>query len=154
MCFGDFVKVNYRQYLDVSNFWFISNKYMIETRREMFGFLKALKMRIYPVTTFDDREKAFESKFAHDEEIMFKVRARRNRLFGEWVAAELGITGDDVSAYAGDVVAADLEEEGDDDIMRKVAADYDAKNVAFNADTLSAKLNDFLSVAKEQIMSE
>lgn len=106
------------------------------------------------MTTFDDREKAFENKFAHDEEIMFKVRARRNRLFGEWVAGELGITGDAVADYAGDVVAADLEEEGDDDIMRKVAADYEAKNAAFNKDAAMAKLNDFLGTAKEQIMSE
>ncbi|UTW56724.1 DUF1476 domain-containing protein [Kordiimonas sp. SCSIO 12610] len=106
------------------------------------------------MTTFDDREKAFESKFAHDAEIMFKVRARRNRLFGEWVAGELGITGDDVAAYAGDVVAADLEEEGDDDIIRKIAADYAEKNVAFNADAAIAKLNEFLGVAKEQMMNE
>ena len=106
------------------------------------------------MTTFDDREKAFENKFAHDEEIMFKVRARRNRLFGEWVAGELGITGGAIADYAGDVVAADLEEEGDDDIMRKIAADYDAKNVAFNKDIVSAKLNDFMGTAKEQIMSE
>lgn len=106
------------------------------------------------MTTFDDREKAFESKFAHDEEIMFKVRARRNRMFGEWIAGELGITGEDVSAYAGDVVAADLQEEGDEDIIRKIAADYDAKNAAFNREAALAKLNELMSVAKDQIMNE
>lgn len=106
------------------------------------------------MTTFDDREKSFENKFAHDEALMFKVRARRNRLFGEWLASELGKTGDAVKEYAGSIVAADLEEDGDGDVVRKVAADIDGTNVSMNDADIEAKLNSFMAEAKTQIMSE
>ncbi|WP_262695470.1 DUF1476 domain-containing protein [Kordiimonas aquimaris] len=106
------------------------------------------------MTTFDSREKAFENKFAHDEEMIFKARARRNRLFGEWLAGLLGLSGDAVKEYAGSVVAADLEEEGDGDVIRKVVADVEAKGLDMTASALEAKLVSFMPVAKEQIMSE
>jgi len=106
------------------------------------------------MTTFDDREKAFEQKFAHDAEIMFKVRARRNRLFGEWVAAELGIAGDEASDYASSVISADLEEEGDDDVFRKVKADYEARSVVYNDTDVRAKLKEFMAAAQGEVMSE
>lgn len=106
------------------------------------------------MTTFDNREKAFENKFAHDEELMFKARARRNRLFGEWLAGELGLSGDEVKEYAGSVVASDLEEEGDGDVIRKVFADAEAKGLDMSADELQAKLTSYMPIAQEQVMSE
>lgn len=106
------------------------------------------------MTTFDSREKAFENKFAHDEEMVFKARARRNRLFGEWLAGEMGMSGAEVKEYAGSVVAADLEEEGDDDVIRKVVKDIEGKGLSMTAKELEAKLNSFMPVAKEQVMSE
>lgn len=107
------------------------------------------------MTTFDDREKVFEGKFAHDAELIFKARARRNRLFGEWLATELlGLSGDDVKDYAGTVVTADLEEDGDDDVLRKVHADLEAKNVDLSDHRLEKKLEEYMSVAKQQIMAE
>ena len=75
------------------------------------------------MTTFDDRENAFENKFAHDQEMQFRAEARRNKLMGLWVADILGKTGDEAEAYARDVVKADFEEAGHEDVMRKVMAD-------------------------------
>ncbi|HET9904732.1 MAG TPA: DUF1476 domain-containing protein [Xanthobacteraceae bacterium] len=82
------------------------------------------------MTTFDKREEGFEKKFAHDEELRFKATARRNRLLGEWAAQKLGLTGDAATAYAKEVVMADFEEGGDDDVFRKIRKDFDAKGVA------------------------
>jgi hypothetical protein len=76
-----------------------------------------------PMTTFDDRENAFENKFAHDQEMQFKAEARRNKLLGLWAAELLGKTGDEADAYAIEVVKADFEEAGHEDVMRKVAGD-------------------------------
>lgn len=103
------------------------------------------------MTTFDNREQAFENKFAHDAEMQFKARARRNRLFGEWLAGELGLSGEDVADYAASIVKADLEEEGDADIMRKVNADLAAHNMTISEDKLETQLAEFLVVAKEQL---
>ena len=79
------------------------------------------------MTTFDDRESAFETKFAHDEEMRFKAVARRNRLLGLWAAGLLGKTGDEAAAYATEVVKADFQEAGDEDVIRKVASDLGSK---------------------------
>ena len=106
------------------------------------------------MTTFDSREKAFEDKFAHDADLMFKARARRNRLFGEWLAGEMGLSGDAVKDYAGSIVAADLEEEGDADVVRKVAADLEKSSVSMSDGEIEKKLNSFMDEAKAQIMSE
>lgn len=106
------------------------------------------------MTTFDNREHAFESKFAHDEEMIFKARARRNRLFGEWLAGEMGLTGDDVAAYAKEVVKSDLEEDGDQDVIRKVVADVEAKGLDLSAHRLEKHLHEFMDEAKRQIMAE
>lgn len=106
------------------------------------------------MTTFDDREKAFEDKFAHDADLVFKARARRNRLFGEWLAGEMGLSGDAVKEYAGSIVAADLEEEGDADVVRKVATDLEKSSVSMSDDEIEKKLNSFMDEAKAQIMSE
>jgi hypothetical protein len=78
------------------------------------------------MTTFNDRKDAFESKFAHDEELRFKAMARRNKLFGLWAAGQLGQTGAEADAYAKSVVVADFEEAGDDDVLRKVRKDLEA----------------------------
>lgn len=106
------------------------------------------------MTTFDNREQAFENKYAHDAEMMFKARARRNRLFGEWLAGELGLSGDEVKDYAASVVKADLEEEGDQDVIRKVMADIEAKGVDISVHRVEKQLDEFFATAKEQIMNE
>lgn len=106
------------------------------------------------MTTFDGREKAFENKFAHDADLMFRARARRDRLFGEWLAAEMGLTGDAIKQYAGSIVTADLEEEGDADVIRKVMADLDNSDLSMTAADVEKKLLSFMDEAKAQIMSE
>ncbi|ATI78807.1 MULTISPECIES: DUF1476 domain-containing protein [Sphingobium] len=75
------------------------------------------------MTTFDDRERAFENMFAHDQEMQFRIQARRNRLLGEWAAAKMGLTPEETDAYAKAVVQADFEEAGDEDVIRKLLGD-------------------------------
>ena len=103
------------------------------------------------MSTFDDREHAFEAKFAHDEEMIFKAVARRNKLTGLWAAELLGKTGDDALEYAKSVVIADFEEAGHEDVVRKLAADLGDKA---DADTIRAKMAELLPVAKAEIMKE
>ncbi|MCE8507006.1 DUF1476 domain-containing protein [Ruegeria pomeroyi] len=103
------------------------------------------------MTTFDDREHAFEAKFAHDEEMQFKAQARCNKMLGLWAAGLMGKTGDEAAAYAKTVVIADFEEAGHEDVVRKVTADLDG---LADADTVRAKMAELLPVAKAQIMSE
>jgi hypothetical protein len=81
------------------------------------------------MTTFDKREEGFEKQFAHDEELRFKANARRNKLLGLWAAGKLGLTGADADAYAKEVVVADFEEAGDNDVFNKIRKDFDAKGV-------------------------
>jgi hypothetical protein len=81
------------------------------------------------MTTFDKREEGFEKQFAHDEELRFKANARRNKLLGAWAASQLGLSGADADAYAKEVVMADFEEAGDEDVFRKIRKDFDAKGV-------------------------
>lgn len=103
------------------------------------------------MTTFDDRENAFENKFAHDEELKFKAEARRNKLLGLWVAGLLDKSGDAAAAYAKEVVASDFAEAGDEDVFRKVAADLGDKA---DAATIRAKMAELMAEAKRQIMNE
>ncbi|MBV7393362.1 DUF1476 domain-containing protein [Mameliella sediminis] len=103
------------------------------------------------MTTFDDRENAFENKYAHDEEMKFKAEARANKLLGIWAAELLGKSGDDANAYAIEVVKADFEEAGHEDVVRKVAGDLGDKATA---DEIRAKRAALLVVAKDQIMKE
>jgi hypothetical protein len=103
------------------------------------------------MTTFDDRENAFETKFAHDSEMQFRAEARRNKLLGLWAAGLLGKSEEDAAAYAMEVVSADFEEAGDEDVVRKVVADLVGKA---SADEVRAKLRELLPVAKAQLMSE
>jgi hypothetical protein len=103
------------------------------------------------MTTFDDREHAFEAKYAHDAEMQFKAEARRNKLAGLWAAELLGKSGDAAAAYAMEVVQADFEEAGIEDVVRKLAADLAGK---VSADEIRAKLLELLPVAKAQLISE
>lgn len=103
------------------------------------------------MSSFDDREAAFENKYAHDAEMQFKAQARRNKLLGLWGAELLGKSGADADAYAAEVVKSDLEEAGDEDVYRKVSADLGDR---VSEETLRQKMSELLSVAKEQIHSE
>lgn len=103
------------------------------------------------MTTFDKREEGFEKKFAHDEELRFKANARRNKLLGMWAAEKLGLVGPAAEAYAKEVVMADFEEAGDDDVMRKVRKDFDAKGVAQSDQQVRKAMDDLMAQAIEQI---
>ncbi|MBU2982220.1 DUF1476 domain-containing protein [Lentibacter algarum] len=103
------------------------------------------------MSTFDDRENAFESKFAHDEEMKFKAEARTNKLLGLWAAELLGKSDDEAAAYAKDVIKADFEEAGHEDVVRKVAADLGDKA---DADTIRAKRSELAIIAQQQVMTE
>jgi len=106
------------------------------------------KTEAYSMSTFDQREKDFERKFAHDEELRFKATARRNKLLGLWAAEKLGKSGADADAYARDVVAADFEEAGDEDVFRKVAKDLAGK--ASEQDVRTAMV-DLMAKAIDQV---
>lgn len=104
------------------------------------------------MTSFDDRKKAFEKKFAHDAEMAFKAAARRNRLLGHWLAPKLKI--EDVDGYARSVVVADLEEAGEEDVVRKVMADVKAAKANLSEAELRAKMAELSIEAMDQIMRE
>lgn len=103
------------------------------------------------MTTFDDRENAFENKFAHDEEMKFRAQARCNKLLGLWAAELLGKTGTDAEQYAKEVVIADFEEAGHEDVVRKVAGDLG--NLA-DENMIRSKMSELLKIAKEQMVKE
>ena len=103
------------------------------------------------MTSFDKREEGFEKKFAMDADQKFKAEARRNRLLGMWAAEKLGITGDAATAYAKEVVAADFEEAGDSDVLRKVSGDFKAKGVALTDQDLRAKMDELMATAVMQV---
>lgn len=106
------------------------------------------------MTSFEDREKGFERKFAHDEELKFKATARRNKLLGLWAAGEMGITGDAAQAYAREVIKADLEQPGEEDLFRKIRKDFDAKGVQQSDHQIRRKMSDLMSAAVAQIEDE
>jgi hypothetical protein len=106
------------------------------------------------MTGLDDRKKGHEQKFARDQEWDFKIKSRRNRLFGEWAAAKLGLAGDAVAAYAKEVVAADFEKPGDEDVIGKVAGDLAAKGVQVNDAQLRDEFQRLGVVARKQILGE
>lgn len=103
------------------------------------------------MSSFDKREEGFEKKFALDEEQKFKAEARRNRLLGMWAAEKLGITGDAAAAYAKEVVAADFEEAGDSDVVRKVMGDFTAKGIAMTEPQVRAKMDELMATAVTQV---
>ena len=103
------------------------------------------------MTTFDKREEGFEKKFAHDEELRFKASARRNKLLGLWAAEKMGLSGPAADAYAKEVVVADFEEAGDDDVLRKVNKDFEAKGVAQSDQQIRQMMDALMIQAIEQI---
>ena len=103
------------------------------------------------MSSFDKREEGFEKKFAHDEELRFKATARRNKLLGLWAAEKLGKTGTEAEAYAREVISADFEEAGDDDVFRKVQADLTAGGVVQSEHQIRRTMDELMTEAIEQI---
>ncbi len=106
------------------------------------------------MTSFEDREKGFERKFAHDEELRFKATARRNKLLGLWAAGEMGIKGDAAQGYAREVIKADLEQPGEEDVFRKIRKDFDAKGIEQSDHQIRRKMSDLMGEALGQIEAE
>ncbi len=102
----------------------------------------------------DERKKGFEGKFARDQELEFKILARRNKYLGVWVAEKLGLSGDSVQEYTSEVLKSDLEEEGDMDVFRKVRKDFDDKKISISDDELRQSMDQFLLQAKEEIIGK
>jgi hypothetical protein len=105
------------------------------------------------VTTFDKREQGFESKFAHDEALRFKATARRNKLLGAWAAEKLGLSGADAEAYAKDLVMVEFEEAGDEDVVRKLVADFAAKKVGATDVQIRAAMVELMATAIAQVQA-
>jgi len=104
------------------------------------------------MTTFDDRENAFENKFAHDQDMAFRVTARRNKLIGQWAAEKMGLTAEETDSYAKSVVQADFEEAGDEDVIRKLLGDLIAAGVDTSDEEVRAAMADLLVEARRQLM--
>jgi len=104
------------------------------------------------MTTFDDREKAFENKFARDEEMQFRITARRNRLLGEWAARQMGLTEVEAESYAKDVIRSDFEEAGEHDVIRKVLGDLTAAGVDCSEEQVGEALRNKEVEARRQII--
>lgn len=106
------------------------------------------------MSEFDKREKAYETKFAHDEELKFKATARRNKLLGRWAADLMGLTGDEAEHYAKGVVLADLEEPGEEDVFRKIRSDFDAKCVDQSDHQIRRTMDEMMDQAIGQIEAD
>ncbi|WP_428030510.1 DUF1476 domain-containing protein [Ancylobacter sp.] len=106
------------------------------------------------MSTFDERKDAFESKYAHDQNLRFKAMARRNKALGLWAAEKLGLAGEEANAYAGSVVAADLEEAGDEDVYRKLKTDFDAKGIDVSEHRIRRTMDELLAAAIETLKTE
>ena len=106
------------------------------------------------MTGFDDRKRQEETRYKHDQELAFKARNRGNKLFGLWVAEQLGLSGGDAESYAKDVVIADFDLPGDEDIFTKVRTDLAAKSVEISDHVMEKRLQEFRQLALEQIRTE
>ncbi len=104
------------------------------------------------MTTFDDREKAQEAKFVREEEMAFRVTARRNKLLGQWAASRMGLTPEETDSYAKSVVQADFEEVGDEDVIRKLLGDLTGAQVETSEDEIRQALADMTVEARRQLM--
>ncbi|MEY3624149.1 MAG: hypothetical protein RLZZ407_1708 [Pseudomonadota bacterium] len=104
------------------------------------------------MTTFDNREKAFENKFAHDADLLFKITARRNKLVGQWAAEKMGLTPEETTAYATSVVQADFEEAGDEDVIRKLLGDLTSAGIDVDDAMIRAALEDKMVEARRQFI--
>ena len=103
---------------------------------------------------FSDREKAFENKWAHDEELRFRVTSRRNKLLGLWAAGEMGLKGAEAEEYAKTVVQAEVSKDGDEAVFKKIRTDLDARKIARTDHLIRTKMDEFLTQAKKEVMSE
>ncbi len=106
------------------------------------------------MTTFDDRNKNFENKFAHDEELNFKITARRNKMLGLWAAELMGLTGVDAEQYAQEVALSDFEEPGDHDVLHKVMKDLQNRSISITESAVHIEMERLLGVARKQVMTE
>lgn len=106
------------------------------------------------MTTFDDRERQEETRYKHDQELQFKARNRGNKLFGLWIAEQVGLQGEEAEQYARDIVMIDFQSPGDDDIMAKARADLAAKSKEMSDHLLQKRLQEFRQVALDQIRTE
>jgi hypothetical protein len=106
------------------------------------------------MSTFDNRENAFENKFAHDEEMQFKVIARRNKLVGLWAAEQMGLTPEEADAYAKSVVQADFEESGDEDVVRKLLGDLTSAGVETDDSAIRAAIDAKMVEARRQFIEQ
>jgi hypothetical protein len=104
------------------------------------------------MTTFDNREKAFENKFAHDADLLFKITARRNKLVGQWAAEKMGLTPEETTAYATSVVQADFEEAGNEDVIRKLLGDLTSAGIDVDDAMIRAALEDKMVEARRQFI--
>ena len=104
------------------------------------------------MTTFDDRETAFENKFAHDQDMAFRITARRNKLVGQWAAEKMGLTAAETDAYAKSVVQADFEEAGDEDVIRKLLGDLIAAGAETSDEEVRKALSDQAVEARRQLL--
>jgi hypothetical protein len=103
------------------------------------------------MTTFDKREDSFERQFAHDEELRFRAEARRNKLLGLWAAEKLGKSGADAETYSREVIAADVEEQGEEDVYRKLRRDFDAAGLDVSEHRIRRAMSEFMGQAIAQI---
>lgn len=106
------------------------------------------------MASFDDREKGFEKKFAHDQELRFKAEARRNKLLGQWAAGLMGLDEAQTEEYAKSVIKADFEEPGDEDVFRKIRADFDANNIDQSDHQIRRTMDELMHKAIEQIEND
>lgn len=106
------------------------------------------------MTTFDNRENAFENKFAHDADMQFKITARRNKLVGQWAAEKMGLTPEETTSYATSVVQADFEEAGDEDVVRKLLGDLTSAGVEVDDAMIRAALEEKMVEARRQFIEQ
>lgn len=106
------------------------------------------------MTTFDEREKAFEQKYKHDQDMLFRIQNRRNKLLGIWAAELMGLTGAEAESYVKDVIMSDMEKPGDEDVHDKVYADLHAKNIDLSDHRLRKRMDELLQDAHDQVVSE
>ena len=104
------------------------------------------------MTTFDDRERAFEAQYARDQEMQFKIVARRNRLLGQWAAKKMGLNEAETEAYAKDVIRADFEEAGDEDVIRKLLGDLTGAGIEVDDSKIRETLGHKLVEARRQLI--
>lgn len=106
------------------------------------------------MTTFDEREKAFEQKYKHDQDMLFRIQNRRNKLLGIWAAELMGLSGSEAESYVKDVIMSDMEKPGDDDVHDKVYADLHARNIDLSDHRLRKQMDELLQVAHDQVVKE